>query len=225
VSVPVQPRAPKLEADTLVERYREMAHTFEPRAVDRVLHALDLVLAAGLLLVLAPVMALTAIAVRLTGRPVLYRGARVGKGGEVFTMYKFRTLRPDAETRLGAHLGAQLESLTAGEVTRVGTVLRAYKLDELPQLVNVLRGDMSFVGPRPIRPTLFAQLCEDIPQYWQGLVVRPGLTGFAQLRLTREMSWAEKLAHDLEYIADRSVYLYAHVLGQTVWLVARGHWI
>ena len=224
MSVPVQPHDAASLEDTLVERYRAMAHAFEPRAVDRVLHALDVVLAAAALIVLAPVMALAAVAVRLTGRPVLYRGARVGKGGEIFTMYKFRTLRPDAETRLGAHLGAQLTELTASEVTRVGRALRAYKLDELPQLVNVLRGDMSFVGPRPIRPTLFAQLCEDIPQYWQRLVVRPGLTGFAQLRLTREMSWAQKLAHDFEYIADRSVYLYAHVLGQTAWLVVRGHW-
>jgi len=224
VSVPVQPHDAASLENTLVERYRAMAHAFEPRAVDRVLHALDVVLAAAALIVLAPVMALAAVAVRLTGRPVLYRGARVGKGGEIFTMYKFRTLRPDAETRLGAHLGAQLTELTASEVTRVGRALRAYKLDELPQLVNVLRGDMSFVGPRPIRPWMFAQLCEDIPQYWQRLVVRPGLTGFAQLRLTREMSWAEKLAHDFEYIADRSVHLYAHVLGQTAWLVVRGHW-
>jgi lipopolysaccharide/colanic/teichoic acid biosynthesis glycosyltransferase len=98
-------------------------------------------------------------------------------------------------------------------------VLRASKLDELPQLLNVLRGEMSLVGPRPIRPAFFAELCVDIPQYWQRLVVRPGVTGLAQLRLTREMTWAEKLAHDLEYIADRSVRLYLSVIATTAWLM------
>jgi len=82
-----------------------------------------------------------------------------------------------------------------------------------------VRGDMSLVGPRPIRPTFFAELTEEIPAYWQRLVVRPGLTGFAQLRLTREMTWAEKLAHDFEYIADRSVGLYVAVLAETAWML------
>ena len=72
---------------------------------------------------------------------------------------------------------------------------------------------MAIVGPRPIRPAFFAELCREIPQYWQRLVVRPGVTGFAQTRVTREESWANKLAHDMEYIADRSVSLYFHVLG------------
>ena len=163
--------AEALLQDTLVERYRAIAHAFEPRPVDPLLKAVDRVLAALLLLATAPLMALAAAAVRLTGRPVLYRGARVGQGGRIFTMYKFRTLTPDAEVRLGSYLGAELTRLTATEVTRVGRALRAYKLDELPQLVNILRGDMSFVGPRPIRPVLFAELCQDIPQYWQRLVV------------------------------------------------------
>jgi lipopolysaccharide/colanic/teichoic acid biosynthesis glycosyltransferase len=83
----------------------------------------------------------------------------------------------------------------------------------------VLAGHMSLVGPRPIRPAFFAELCQEIPQYWQRLVVRPGLTGLAQLRMTREMTWAEKLAHDLEYIADRSVSLYLSVILTTGWLL------
>jgi lipopolysaccharide/colanic/teichoic acid biosynthesis glycosyltransferase len=223
VSVPVKPVEEALE-ETLVERYRAMAHAFEPRPVDVLLRLLDIVLAAALLVVTAPAMVVAAIAVRCTGRPVLYQGARVGKGGALFTMYKFRTLTPDAELRLGAYLGPELTRRTETEVTRVGRVLRAHKLDELPQLFNIVRGEMSFVGPRPIRPVLFAELCQEIPQYWQRLVVPPGLSGFAQLRLTREMSWAEKLVHDFEYIADRSVSLYAHVLAETAWLVVRGHW-
>jgi lipopolysaccharide/colanic/teichoic acid biosynthesis glycosyltransferase len=78
---------------------------------------------------------------------------------------------------------------------------------------------MSLVGPRPIRPAFFAELCQEIPQYWQRLVVRPGLTGLAQLRMTRETTWAEKLAHDLEYTADRSVSLYLSVILTTAWLL------
>jgi lipopolysaccharide/colanic/teichoic acid biosynthesis glycosyltransferase len=135
-------------------------------------------------------------------------------------MLKFRTLVPDAEERLGPYLGTELTQLTQLELSRLGRPLRASRLDELPQLFNVLRGEMSIVGPRPIRPTFFGELCEGIPEYWQRLVVRPGITGLAQLRLTREMTWAEKLAHDLEYIADRSVRLYLSVILTTVWLIA-----
>jgi lipopolysaccharide/colanic/teichoic acid biosynthesis glycosyltransferase len=91
----------------------------------------------------------------------------------------------------------------------------------MPQLWNVLRGDMSIVGPRPIRPTFFEELAQEIPQYWQRLVVRPGLTGLAQTRMGREEAWAEKLAHDLEYIADRSVGLYLRVVFATAWRVIK----
>jgi lipopolysaccharide/colanic/teichoic acid biosynthesis glycosyltransferase len=207
--------------DELVASYERMAHTYERGTIDRVLRALDLVLAAVALVLLSPVIVLTALAVVVAGgRPVLYRGQRVGRGGRIYTMVKFRTLRPDAEQRLGPYLGPELTQLTAGEVSRLGRVLRATKLDELPQLWNVLRGDMSIVGPRPIRPAFFAELCREIPQYWQRLVVPPGLTGLAQLRLTREMTWAEKLAHDMEYIADRSVGLYVRAILATVVKVA-----
>src|SRR5215210_5771368 len=140
------------DEEPLVERYARMAHTFEYRPVDRALRALDIMIAGALLVLTSPLMALAALAVRLTGKPVLYRGRRVGRAGEVFTMYKFRTLRADSETRLAPYLGAQLTQLTLDEQTRAGRILRATKVDELPQLFNVLRGDMSLVGPRPIRP-------------------------------------------------------------------------
>ena len=214
------PHAPVAEpATSLAERYAREAHAFEPRPVDAVLRGLDILLAGGALVLAAPVLALCAALVRLSGRQVLYRGARVGRFGTTFTMYKLRTLKPGAEQRLGRHLGEELTHLTMAELTRVGARLRRSKLDELPQLVNVLRGEMSLVGPRPIRPAFFAELCVEIPAYWQRLVVRPGLTGFAQLRLTREMTWAEKLAHDFEYIADRSVGLYLAILGDTAWVL------
>jgi lipopolysaccharide/colanic/teichoic acid biosynthesis glycosyltransferase len=201
----------------LAVRYAAIAGLeLRPRPVDRVLRALDVVLACLLLVPAAPVMAVAAIAIRLTtGSPVLYRGTRVGRAGGTFTMYKLRTLRPDAEQRLGRLQDRALDELTESEHTRVGRVLRATQLDELPQLVNVLRGEMSIVGPRPIRPAFFEELVIDIPQYWQRLVVRPGLTGFAQLRMRRDTTWAEKLAHDLEYLADRSVRLYLRIVVAT----------
>jgi lipopolysaccharide/colanic/teichoic acid biosynthesis glycosyltransferase len=212
------PEAHPHEGETLAERYSRMAHEgHEPRTVDLVLRTADVVISGAVLAVFSPVMALVALATRLdSGRPIFYRGLRVGRGGRVFTMFKFRTLAADAETRLGPYLGEELTRLTAGETTRVGGLLRKSHLDELPQLFNVLAGDMSLVGPRPIRPAFFEQLCEKVPQYWQRLVVPPGMTGFAQLRITREMTWEEKLAHDLEYIADRSPRLYVKVVLDTV---------
>jgi lipopolysaccharide/colanic/teichoic acid biosynthesis glycosyltransferase len=196
----------------------------ESRPVDPVLRGLDILISAAILLVLSPILLLTALAILLTsGRPLFYHGARVGRGGRLFRMYKFRTLTPDAETRLGPYLGEELSRRTEDEVTRIGRALRKIHLDEVPQLWNVLRGDMAVVGPRPIRPAFFTELCEQIPQYWQRLVVRPGVTGFAQTRMTREESWADKLAHDMEYIADRSVSLYISVLlGTVVKVLGRG---
>ncbi len=215
------PTDPREDHNSLVEQYAAMSHAFQSRPVDHVLRLLDIGIAGIGLTVTAPVSVLIAAAIKLTSprAPVLYRGWRVGRGGHLFQMVKFRTLAPDAELRLGPYLGPELTQLTQQEVSPLGRLLRASKLDELPQLYNVLKGDMSMVGPRPIRPTFFGELCAGIPEYWQRLVVRPGVTGLAQLRLTREMTWAEKLAHDLEYIADRSLSLYLSVIATTGWLV------
>ncbi len=216
-----EPDESKPGPDTLVHQYAVIAHAYERRPIDVILRGLDLVVGSVGLVVTAPLCLIIAVALRVSapGSPTLYRGQRVGRAGHVFQMVKFRTLAPDAEQRLGPYLGAELTQLTSHEVTRLGRALRASKLDELPQLYNVVAGHMSLVGPRPIRPAFFAELCQEIPQYWQRLVVRPGLTGLAQLRMTREMTWAEKLAHDLEYIADRSVSLYLSVIITTAWLV------
>jgi len=212
--------APRLE-DTLVQGYTRLAGESRRRGrVDVELRALDIALA-GLLLVLASplLLVIAAVALVTSGRPVLYRGQRVGRAGQFFTIVKFRTLRRDAETRLGPYLGEELVRLTELEYTRVGRFLKASQLDELPQLWNVLRGDMSFVGPRPIRPRFFSELAHELPAYWQRLVVRPGLTGFAQVRRGYETSMAEKLAHDLEWIADRSVRLYLRTIVRTAFRV------
>jgi lipopolysaccharide/colanic/teichoic acid biosynthesis glycosyltransferase len=213
---------PQLE-DTLITGYRRLASEAAARpAVDLELRTLDIVFASLFLLISLPITLPLAIALLLTsGRPLLYRGERVGRGGIVFTMFKFRTLRRGAEQRLGPYLGEELVVRTRAETTRLGRWLRATQLDEIPQFLNVLRGDMSLVGPRPIRPRFFGELATELPAYWQRLVVRPGLTGFAQIRHGYETSMAEKLAHDLEWIADRSLRLYLRALVATGWRVLR----
>jgi lipopolysaccharide/colanic/teichoic acid biosynthesis glycosyltransferase len=190
--------------------------------VDIALRVLDLLIAGSALIVLSPLLGLLALGILLTsGTPVLYRGERVGRAGRVFTMFKLRTLKGGAEGRLGNVYGEDLSRRTEQEVTMVGKAARLTHIDEVPQLYNVLRGDMSMVGPRPVRPAFFYRLVEEVPQYWQRLVVRPGVTGFAQTRITREDSWEDKLIHDLEYIADRSIRLYLRVLGATMARIIR----
>jgi lipopolysaccharide/colanic/teichoic acid biosynthesis glycosyltransferase len=215
------PETSRLE-DTLVRGYKTLALETPDRPRDVLLRALDVFFALLFLVLSLPISLLIALLVVVTsGRPVLYRGERVGRGGHVFTMYKFRTLRRGAERRLGTHLGEDLVAATQSEFTPLGPWLKATQLDELPQLINILRGDMSLVGPRPIRPVFFEELVHDLPSYWQRLVVRPGLTGFAQVRRGYETSMAEKLSHDLEWIADRSARLYLRTVIATAWRVLK----
>ena len=218
--------APAIETpdpESALERVLELAAVpGHARSVDLALRALDIVIAGGALIVLAaPMGAVGAAVAAFSGRPVLYRGRRVGRAGRPFQTFKFRTLRPGAEDRLAGLLGAELDRAAEAEITPLGRVLRQTHVDELPQLICVLRGDMAIVGPRPIRPAFFAQLVEEIPQYWQRLVVPPGMTGLAQLRMTRSTGWDKKLAHDLEWIADRSVSLYLRIVAATAVRVIR----
>jgi len=210
-------------SESIAQRYSRLARERSvERRVDVALRTLDILFSGLFLLLSLPLTLLIATLVLATsGRPLFYRGERVGLGGRVFRMLKFRTLRRGAEARLGPYLGPELVERTRAETTRVGAWLRATQLDEIPQLWNVLRGDMSLVGPRPIRPRFFEELAVELPAYWQRLVVRPGLTGFAQMRRGYETSMAEKLAHDLEWIADRSVRLYVRTLAATSWRVLR----
>jgi lipopolysaccharide/colanic/teichoic acid biosynthesis glycosyltransferase len=212
---------PELES-TLIRGFRQLAAASPPRGRDGVLRVLDVTLSAVFLIVLSPISVLIVVAILFAdGRPILYAGERVGRGGRLFKMFKFRTLKPDAETRLGPYLGAELVARTEAEYTKIGRWLKATQLDEIPQLWNVLRGDMSMVGPRPIRPIFFEQLARDLPAYWQRLAVRPGLTGLAQVRREYETSMVEKLAHDLEWIADRSARLYLRTVAVTAVRVVR----
>ena len=163
-----------------------------------------------------PLMALIALAIRCTSRgPALYHQQRVGQHGRVFTIHKFRSMRHDAE----AGTGAVWARCSDTRVTGVGKVLRRMRLDELPQLWNVLKGDMSLVGPRPERPEFVSALTRQIPFYGQRHSVRPGLTGWAQVRYTYAASVEdamEKLQYDLYYIKNRSIALDLFVLAMTV---------
>jgi lipopolysaccharide/colanic/teichoic acid biosynthesis glycosyltransferase len=152
--VPAQP-APGIE-DTLIRGYRQLALETPARPRDLLLRFLDVVLSAFFLVLTLPVVIPIALLILLTsGTPIFYRGERVGRSGRVFTMLKFRTLKTDAESRLGPILGEELVRRTQDEFTTVGKWLKATQLDEIPQFINVLRGDMSLVGPRPIRPVFF----------------------------------------------------------------------
>jgi sugar transferase (PEP-CTERM system associated) len=177
---------------------------------------IDVVASLMLLILAAPVMALTALAIKLTSRgPALYHQARVGEAGGVFTVHKFRSMRVDAEAATGAVWATPGDA----RVTRVGRFIRKTRLDELPQLWNVLRGDMSFVGPRPERPEFVEMLAEQIPYYRQRHVVKPGLTGWAQVRYAYGSSIEdaiEKLQYDLYYIKYLSVSLDLFIIFQTI---------
>jgi sugar transferase (PEP-CTERM system associated) len=171
---------------------------------------------AGLLFGL-PVIALVALAVKLTSRgPVLYHQQRVGQHGRIFTIHKFRSMQDNAEARTGA-----VWAVKAGDprVTPIGGLLRRARLDELPQLWNVLRGDMSFVGPRPERPEFVGDLTREIPFYGQRHIVRPGITGWAQVRYTYGATTEDalqKLQYDLYYIKHLSIALDLYIMLSTV---------
>ena len=176
----------------------------------------DLVASIALLLLSLPVMLLAMLATAMeSGTPLLYRQERVGLGGKIFTIFKFRSMVQNAE-KDGAPQWAQ-----AGDarVTRVGSVIRKLRIDELPQIINVLRGDMSFVGPRPERPEFIAELSRQIPFYGQRHVVRPGLTGWAQVRHRYGSSVGdsqEKLQYDLFYVKHMSFAFDLYIVLETV---------
>jgi exopolysaccharide biosynthesis polyprenyl glycosylphosphotransferase len=177
--------------------------------------AFDVVVASLGLVAFAPVMALAALAVRASsGRPILYGQERMGLDGRVFRMIKFRTMRPDAERETGP----VWTSSDDARRTRVGAFLRRTSLDELPQLWNVLRGDMSLVGPRPERPYFVERFRREIPGYMLRHKVRAGLTGWAQVHGWRgDTSLHERVEHDIYYIQNWSLALDLRILLMTLW--------
>ncbi len=182
---------------------------------ERVKRAVDVVAAAAGLVVTAPSLAAIAVAIRLeTPGPIVLRQPRVGRDGREFGMFKFRTMVVNAHTMGPGWL------VSAGDprITRVGRFLRKWSLDELPQLVNVLRGDMSIVGPRP---TLRYQVEQYTPFQRRRLEVRPGITGWAQVRGRNELSWPERIELDVWYVDNRSLRLDAEILARTVPVLLR----
>jgi sugar transferase (PEP-CTERM system associated) len=177
---------------------------------------LDVVVAVVGLVLAAPIMLIVAAAVKLTSKgPALYAQERVGLHGRVFTVSKFRSMREDAEKETGAVWARKDDD----RITTVGRILRRTRLDELPQLWNVLCGHMSFVGPRPERPEFVSSLTQQIPFYGQRHSIRPGLTGWAQVRYTYGASVEDamqKLQYDLFYIKNMSISLDLFIIANTV---------
>jgi lipopolysaccharide/colanic/teichoic acid biosynthesis glycosyltransferase len=177
--------------------------------------AFDIVLAAIMLVPALPVLLLCVLLVRLTSRgPALYTQARVGRGGKVFTLYKIRTMYHDCERLTGPTWCKPGDA----RITLVGRVLRKLHLDELPQLFNVLKGEMSLVGPRPERPEIVKRLREAVVGYDRRHAVRPGITGFAQIHLPPDScvrSVRNKLVYDLFYVRSRSVRMELFILFAT----------
>ncbi len=185
--------------------------------------AFDVVASVGLLLVALPLMLLAALAIKLEDglrADVFYRQIRVGQYGRPFKLLKFRSMRADAERD-----GAQWAQKNDSRVTRVGSFIRLTRIDELPQILNVLRGEMSFVGPRPERPEFVEQLNERIPYYRERHSIKPGITGWAQLCYpygSSEQDATEKLQYDLFYVKNHSLLFYLAILVQTVEVIVWG---
>jgi sugar transferase (PEP-CTERM system associated) len=212
----------KILLDDLKPSWLIFSDGFRARRLTRLAkRGLDLLLSGVGMIVAAPLMALTALAVRLdSDGPVLYAQERVGEKGRVFTLYKFRSMRVDAES--GTPVWARDQD---DRVTRVGRFIRLTRLDELPQLWNVLRGDMSFVGPRPERPFFVEQLAVAIPFYRQRHAVKPGVTGWAQIKYQSGSSIEdarEKLRYDLYYIKQMSIVFDITIVFDTVKVILFG---
>jgi lipopolysaccharide/colanic/teichoic acid biosynthesis glycosyltransferase len=189
--------------------------------------AFDVVLSALGLIGTSPLWVVFAAWIKLEdGGPVFFTQERVGRHGRVFNAFKFRSMVPDAERLTGPVQAA----VSDPRVTRVGRFLRATAMDELPQLLNIVRGDMSFVGPRPLRPGEQDTTAEGvvelsaIPGYHERHRVRPGLTGLAQVYARRDVPRPEKFRYDLAYLDRAGVWLDVQLIAQSIWITLRGRW-
>jgi sugar transferase (PEP-CTERM system associated) len=215
----------KIRVDLLKPSCLVFAQGFRTDRVRRnIKRMFDVLASAALLLVAAPLMLVVALAVKCDEgwrAPLLYRQTRVGRGGAAFDVLKFRSMTVDAEADGKARWASENDS----RITRVGRILRKYRLDELPQFFNVLRGDMSLVGPRPERPCFVSDLQKSIPFYTVRHTVKPGLTGWAQLRYSygaTEVDALQKLQYELYYVKNHSLLLDILILLQTVEVILWG---
>ena len=179
--------------------------------------ALDLAVAGLLIVLTAPLLGLAALAIKLESRgPVIYRQRRIGKDGRPFELLKLRTMVPGAES-----MGAGIYVLEGDpRITRTGRLLRRFSLDELPNLVNVLRGDLAIVGPRP---TVQEQVDGYTVRQRRRLEVKPGITGWAQINGRTSLPWPERIELDVWYVEHRSLRLDLRILARTARLLATGH--
>lgn len=198
-----------------------LPQTFARRAYRSIKFILEPVLAGILAILFFPLLAAIAFAIRMAGDGnILYRQERLGFRGKTFTLIKFRTMREDAEKD-----GPRWAQENDNRVTPLGSFLRRTRMDELPQLWNVLRGDMSFVGPRPERPEIYQQLQEQVPLFFHRTIVRPGITGWAQVKAGYAASVEEshlKLEYDLYYIQNISLSLDLNVVARTLLVAIAG---
>ena len=186
--------------DTPFFLLRNSGLSFEQRIMKR---AMDILISGAMLIVASPFMLLTALAIKLEDHgPALFKQERVTIGGKKFYIYKFRSMIVDAEKN-----GAQFSTKNDSRITKVGKFIRATRLDELPQLLNILKGDMSIVGPRPERQTYIDEFCEETPEFIYRLKVKAGLTGYAQIYGKYNTTPLDKLKLDLMYIESYSVLL------------------
>jgi sugar transferase (PEP-CTERM system associated) len=213
----------KIPVETMLPSWLIFSEGFRSTALRSIVkRTADIVLSTLLLALALPLMLVTALAIRLTSRgPILYRQTRLGLNGREFDLLKFRSMVLDAEARSGPTW------TQAGDrrITPVGRVLRPLRVDELPQLFNVLRGEMSFVGPRPERAHFVHQLEEHIPYYGLRMTVRPGITGWAQVNYHYGASSEdalEKLKYDLYYIKNNNLMLDLWIVLKTVQVVLVG---
>lgn len=217
-----EPEPGQIDLAALPPEWRAPAQALrEGRLVQALRRALDVALSLAGLALAAPVLLALALLVKLDSNgPAFYRQERVGLGGRSFVLLKFRSMRTDAELS-----GPRWASPQDPRVTRVGRMLRLTRLDELPQLFNVLGGSMALVGPRPERPHFAEQLTQIIPHFAERLAVKPGITGWAQVKHPYGASVEDarhKLAYDLHYLQHRSLRLDLRILLATVSVVLRG---
>jgi rhamnosyl/mannosyltransferase len=217
--------------DRMVEEttglYAQVLSETQPPVLPLTKRAFDIALSATGLLLSAPVWALAAALIKLEdGGPVFYRQERVGVRGRPFTVLKFRSMIPDAERD-----GPRQATMGDARVTRVGRLMRATAMDELPQLVNIFRGDMSFVGPRALRPGEIDAVgdgrlvaLEEIAGYAARTAVQPGLTGIAQIYAPRDIGRRQKFRYDLVYVRRRSFWLDLRLILLSFWISLRGTW-
>jgi len=179
--------------------------------IEKIMSLISLILA-------LPFILLIAIAIKLEdGGPILYSQTRLGKDGHTFTIYKFRSMRIDAEKD-----GAQWAQPEDDRITKTGNFIRKTRLDEIPQLYNILAGHMKLIGPRPERPELAEEFYKELPDFINRLAVKPGLTGWAQVNGGYDITPAEKLVLDIEYIENRSLLFDLKIILKTVAVIFTG---